>query len=85
MFAAIKDVACTSLIFTIICATTLTLSIFQVHGATDPTVYLSPSSYIFDLSNASIGTRFNVTVKINDVSDLAAYQWSIWYLSLIHI
>jgi hypothetical protein len=37
-------------------------------------IYLDPSNYTFDTAAVSIGYRFNVTVKVEDVADLGAWQ-----------
>ena len=37
-------------------------------------LYLDPSSYTFDSSTATVGTLFNVTLKLNDVVDMQAWQ-----------
>jgi subtilisin family serine protease/PKD repeat protein len=42
-------------------------------------IYLDPSNYIFDTSDVYIGYKFNVTVKVHDVTDLAAWQIRLYY------
>jgi len=42
-------------------------------------IYLDPSNYTFSTGEVSIGYRFNVTVKVADVKDLAVWQVGIYY------
>ncbi|MEM3697562.1 MAG: CARDB domain-containing protein [Candidatus Bathyarchaeia archaeon] len=53
--------------------------------AEEPTtkIYLVPSRIIYDTSNGTIGTRFNITLWVQDVTDLAAWQVQINYSDAI--
>jgi trehalose utilization protein len=42
-------------------------------------IYLDPSNYTFDAAAVSIGYRFNVTVKVEDVVGLGAWQVCMYY------
>jgi hypothetical protein len=42
-------------------------------------MWVEPSSVVFDTSNASVGTKFNVTVWLNMTKDVFAYQIAMLY------
>lgn len=42
-------------------------------------IYLEPSDYLFDAASVYVGYKFNVTVKVHDVKDLAAWQVRIYF------
>lgn len=47
---------------------------------TQTRVYIDPSGYLYDADvNGTIGTRFNVTVRVENVEDLAAFQVCVVY------
>jgi len=47
------------------------------HGA--DSMWVDPSSTVFDTSNASIGTRFNVTIWLNLTESIYSYQIGLHY------
>jgi hypothetical protein len=49
----------------------------QPHGA--DAMWVEPSSVTFDTSNASVGTKFNVTVWLNMTENVFAYQIAMLY------
>jgi hypothetical protein len=53
--------------------------IFSVYAPPTTTIYLDPASYIFSTPSASLGHKFNVTVKVSDVDDLAAFEVKMYY------
>jgi len=64
---------------------TLVLSIITifpmslVYASPGPTIYLSPSNYIFNTSNATIGTKFNVTVWVsNPTYPFGVRMWQVY-------
>jgi len=51
----------------------------QSYAATSKSVYMVPPKYIYDTTNATIGTRFNVTVWINSTTyPWNLMMWQIW-------
>jgi thermitase len=42
-------------------------------------IYFDPSEYIFDPATVSIGSRFNVTLRISNVIDLGGWQIAMYY------
>jgi thermitase len=46
---------------------------------TSARIYLDPSNYIFNTDTVSVGYKFNVTVKVENVQDLFAWQVGMYY------
>jgi hypothetical protein len=42
-------------------------------------MWVEPSSIVFSITNASIGTKFNVTIELNMTEDIFAYQVGLHY------
>ncbi len=42
-------------------------------------IYLDPSDYLFDSSKVYVGYKFNVTVRVHEVSDLSSWQIRMYY------
>jgi hypothetical protein len=75
-----KSFICMLILQTTLSATVLNLSISPAHADPDTTVYLVPSEVTIVIGvNDSIGTHFNVSVWVNDVTDLCAYSIQIKY------
>jgi len=60
------------------------LGIFPVSPVSPSTlsttrIYMAPSKIVFDPSNGTIGTLFNITMRVEDVKDLASFQICIVY------
>jgi len=51
---------------------------FKVHGASTA-VYVDPSKVSFGLSNGTIGTLFNVTVKVSNMDDMRTWQVRLYF------
>jgi len=51
---------------------------FKVH-ATSTAVYVNPSKVSFDLSNGTIGTLFNITVRVSNMEDMKAWQVKMYF------
>lgn len=58
---------------------TLAIHVSSIQGESTARIYLDPSSYIFDTGNGTLGGRFNVTVRVENVSNLAGFQVRIFY------
>jgi hypothetical protein len=57
--------------------TALTLNLMATYSAScseSTRIYLEPSDYLFDASTVTIGTLFNVTVKVENVDDMKTWQ-----------
>jgi hypothetical protein len=53
---------------------------FLASCSPDPsTIYVDPASFSYDASTTSIGTLFNVTVKVNNIVDMKAWQVKMWF------
>jgi hypothetical protein len=62
----------------------LVIGIFAVFPAfpstrSPPKIYVAPSKITFDFDNGTIGTLFNITVRVEDVTDLAAFEVKMYY------
>jgi len=72
------------MVLTILVVSLSACAISPVYARGTPTIYLSPSNYTFDTSNATIGTKFNVTVWVSNPT----YPWKLmmWqgYLTYNH-
>lgn len=67
------------LILAISLALTLKPEKLLVHASPEATVFVYPSSIELDKDTAPIGHRFNVTVKIENISDIKTWQVGIFF------
>jgi hypothetical protein len=68
-----KNVLYTLMILTAAVALTLKPTVNKVY-ALETLAYVSPSKVVYNLANATIGTLFNVTVKVENVDDMKTWQ-----------
>jgi thermitase len=55
------------------------LTSLYTHPLSSTRIYLDPSNYVFNTNTVSPGTKFLVTVRIDNVEDLAGWQVGIYY------
>jgi len=60
-------------------ATSQPNSTIHVNTLNSTRIFLDPNNYIFDAAGVSIGYRFNVTVKVEDATNLAGWQVCLRY------
>ena len=72
------------LIFLVIVAFSATP--IAIGSSPDTRIYLAPSDYLFDSSTVSTGYKFNITVRVDGVVDLVAWEVRMYYYdSIINI
>jgi len=78
---AVTYTVCTLLLLTIVFAITLDITAFPVYAYGGNTrIYLDPSKITFVAGvNDTVGTLFNVTVMVEDVSDLACFEVMMYF------
>jgi len=78
---AVIYTVCTLLLLTIVFAITLDIRAFPVYAYNGNTrIYLDPSKITFVVGvNDTVGTLFNVTVMVEDVTDLACFEVRMYF------
>jgi len=58
---------------------TLSMSTTPAQAVPFTTIYLDPSEITFNVTDVSVGHRFNVTAMVSNVSDLMVFQVALYY------
>jgi len=75
----VESVASTLVILMITLALTSTLTTLQVYAHPATRAYVNPPKVVYDMTNGTVGTLFNLTVRVEGVDDMKTWQVKVYF------